>query len=352
MASREYSSAAGRAPAAGGAAGVAPGGYLRAEEDPIVVRDLLLLTRAPLALSAAANVVTGALVLRDPAAPWRAEEAGALALLALASCCAYWAGMVLNDRFDLERDRALYPDRPLPAGRVSPVTASLLGGGLLVALLALATLAGAALGQGAAARGALGAVALAACILAYDGLLKAERLPGALAMGACRAANALLGAFVLGAWEGPRELGPALLYALLLGMYVVYLTVLSFYEDEDAPPDAVATGCLGTTLPPALVALATLAGPVRLHPLALVGALPLALVALAQGFAVIEQGTRARGERTTRALLRAIYLLDVALLLGTRHWVAAGAVALAGLVAMAAARLLFAPPPARLDDAG
>ncbi|MCO5170205.1 MAG: UbiA family prenyltransferase [Planctomycetes bacterium] len=316
-----------------------------------VLRDLLVLTRAPLALSAAANVVTGALVVRDPDLPWGAEEAGALALLALASCCAYWGGMVLNDRFDLERDRALYPDRPLPAGRVSPAAATALGAGLLLALLLLATLAGAALGPGAAPRGALAAVVLAACILAYDGLLKQERLPGALAMGACRAVNGLLGAVVLVGLADPRGLGPALLYALLLGMYVVYLTVLSFYEEEDAPPDAVATGCLGTTLPPALVGLATLAGPVRLHPLALVAAVPLALVTLAQGFALIEQGSKARGERTTRNLLRAIYLLDVAVLLGTRHWVAAGVVAVAGLVAVAAARLLFAPPPAPLADA-
>lgn len=309
-----------------------------------MIRDVLVLMRAPLALSAAANVVTGALLLRPPGTDWTRDEVTALALLALASCCAYWGGMVLNDRFDLERDRRLHPGRPLPAGRLSPGLASLLGGGLLLALLALAALAGGHLGPAAAARGVLGAALLAACVVGYDAGLKRHRVVGSLAMGACRAVNALLAVFVLGA-PSREAAGAPVVYALLLCMYVVYLTVLSFYEDEDAPPDAVATGCLGTVLPPALVALATLAGPVRMHPLALVGAVPLALVALFQGCVIIEQGTKARGERPTRALLRGLYLLDVAVLLGSQHWQAAGAVALAGLVAVTAAPLLFAPRP-------
>lgn len=309
-----------------------------------MIRDLLVLMRAPLALSAAANVVTGALLLRAPDAPWSRDESAALALVVAASCCAYWGGMVLNDRFDLERDRLLHPGRPLPAGRVAPFTASLLGGLLLLALLALAAAAGARLGPEGLQRGLLGGALLALCVLGYDAALKQRRVAGALAMGASRAVNALLGAFVLGGWARLEHLAPALLYALLLGMYVIYLTVLSFYEDHDAPPDAVATGCLGTILPPALVALATLAGPVPLHPLALLGAAPLLLVALFQGFAVLEQGTKARGERPTRALLRGLYLLDVAVLLGTQHWAAALAVALAGVAATLAAPLLLRPP--------
>lgn len=310
-----------------------------------MVRDVLVLMRAPLALSAASNLVTGALLLRAPGAAWTREELLALGLLALASCCAYWGGMVLNDRFDLERDRRLHPGRPLPAGRLSAGFASVFGAGLLLATIALAAAAGSRLGPDALLRGLLGAVLLGACVVGYDAGLKRWRVAGSLAMGACRAVNALLAVLVLGAPGGARGAGPALLYALLLGMYVVYLTVLSFYEDEDAPPDAVATGCLGTVLPPALVALATLTGPVPMHPLALVGAVPLVLVALFQGFVIIEQGTKARGERPTRALLRGLYLLDVAVLLGSQHWAAAGGVALAGLVAMVAAPLLFAPRP-------
>lgn len=312
-----------------------------------MIRDVLVLMRAPLALSAAANLVTGALLLRPPGTAWSPAEVQALALLALASCCAYWGGMVLNDRFDLERDRRLHPGRPLPAGRLPVGFASALGFGLLLALVGLAALAGSQVGPDGARRGLVGAALLAACVVGYDAGLKRHRLAGSLAMGACRAVNALLGAAVLWGDEGPLEMRPVVMYALLLGMYVVYLTVLSFYEDDDAPPDAVATGCLGTVLPPALVALATLAGPVRLHPLALVGAVPLMVVALAQGWMIIEQGTKARGERPTRALLRGLYLLDVAVLLGSRHSHAAGAVALAGLVALLVAPLLFAPRPAQ-----
>ena len=40
-----------------------------------------------------------------------------------ASCCAavalYWAGMILNDVFDIEQDRMQRPSRPLPAGDIS-----------------------------------------------------------------------------------------------------------------------------------------------------------------------------------------------------------------------------------------
>lgn len=314
-----------------------------------MVRDLLLLTRAPLAASAASNLVVGALLLRPPGSGWRREELAALALLALASCCAYWGGMVMNDRFDLERDRALYPGRPLPSGRVSPTLATALGLALLLAHVALAALAGGLVADASeaaagATRGFTAGVLLVACVLAYDGGLKHQRLPGALAMAACRSVNALLGVFVLGLWPAGRPAGAPLLYALLLGLYVVYLTVLSFYEDSDAPPEAVATGIIGTALPPALVALATVAGPVPLHPLALLGAGPLLFLTLYQGFAAIERGTRARGERTTRALLRGIWLLDLALLLGMGHWLPAAVVAGAALGATALAMLLFAPP--------
>lgn len=312
-----------------------------------MLRDLLLLTRAPLAASAASNLVVGALLLHPPGAAWRPEEQAALALLALASCCAYWGGMVLNDRFDLERDRVLHPGRPLPSGRVSVTVATALGAALLVAHVALAALAGSLVDESAGLRRGLTAGALlAACVLAYDGGLKVQRLPGALAMGGCRFVNVLLGVFVLGLWPAGRAASPPLLYALLLGIYVVYLTVLSFYEDSDAPPEAVATGCLGTALPPALVALATIAGPVPLHPLALLGALPLLFLALFQGFAVVERGTKARGERGTRALLRGIWLFDIALLLGTGHWLAAAVAAGAAVSVMVVAMVVFAPPPA------
>ena len=47
----------------------------------------------------------------------------AFVLTLLASFCAYWAGMILNDVVDIEEDRISRPSRPLPAGRISPVIA-------------------------------------------------------------------------------------------------------------------------------------------------------------------------------------------------------------------------------------
>ena len=45
------------------------------------------------------------------------------------------AGFVLNDIFDEERDRLNHPDRPIPSGRFSPVSATLLYFGLLATAL-------------------------------------------------------------------------------------------------------------------------------------------------------------------------------------------------------------------------
>ncbi len=83
------------------------------------------LLRLPNLFTAMADVAMGFLFVRaswawNPA-PINLRPIGAwvLALLALASALLYAAGVVLNDVFDLERDRRERPERPLPSGRVS-----------------------------------------------------------------------------------------------------------------------------------------------------------------------------------------------------------------------------------------
>src|SRR5271170_6485926 len=110
-----------------------------------MLRDVLRLVRAPLAATAIADGLAGYLL----ATVRFAEDTGSspvlepiadvkpLLLAALASTALYWAGMALNDYFDLERDRKVYPQRPLPSGRVPATLAVVLG----VALLGIGVLA-------------------------------------------------------------------------------------------------------------------------------------------------------------------------------------------------------------------
>lgn len=320
------------------------------------MRDLLLLARAPLAATAAANALVGLLLAR-PAGPWGLPAlAGALAL-ALASCCLYWAGMALNDVFDLERDRLLHPGRPIPAGRVSRAAGALFGAALLAGGLALGAAAGALLaGAPGALRGLAGAGAVAGCVLLYDGLLKRWRLPGSLAMGACRGANALLGPLAAGALGGPLEpSGPggglALAYAALLTTYVAALTWVSTLEDEDAPRSRVALA-FGATAAAPLAASALTLLPGGASPLGLLGWAPLVWRVVGEGAAAAREGTRERGGRMTIALLRGLWALDLGALLAglagaPAALLAAGLGALAALFALGnlARRALFGPPP-------
>src|SRR5690606_8830438 len=138
-----------------------------------------------------------------------------LLVAALATACFYWAGMALNDWFDLERDRERHGQRPLASGRIEPAIGLTIGAGLLALGLALAPLAATLAGSGPGP-GLVAGAAVAGAVLLYDGALKRWRHPGALAMRACRATNALLGAAVLGAAPG----GWALAWALLLLVHV------------------------------------------------------------------------------------------------------------------------------------
>lgn len=304
-----------------------------------MLRDLLLLVRAPLAAGAVSNLLVGA-VLARPDAAWEGRHLLGLAIAALATTGFYWGGMALNDWFDLERDRRDAPRRPLPAGRVGPGLALALGLSLLALGLAGAGLA-AAIAADDARRGLLAGAAVALAVLAYDGGLKRWRHPGALAMGACRASNALLGGAVLGQPPG----GWALVYAGLLLWHVQALTLVSTWEDEVAPPGAFVVAWGTTLLAPLLLLLAPLSG-TGPSVLGWAGALPLLAIVLTQAGLALEQGTRARGERPTRALLRSLWLFDLAWVLG--HGLLALLLPLGGLWLLSTllSGALFAPPPA------
>ncbi len=140
-----------------------------------------------------------------------------LGLLLAASTSLYWAGMVLNDVFDVRIDARQRPGRPLPSRGVSVAAARRLGWTLLIVGLGLAWVA-AGVGHGTLRPGLVGTL-LAAAIVLYDAFLK-RTVFGPVGMGACRLLNVLLGmSFAAGPWQREHWL-----VAAALGVYIVGVT--------------------------------------------------------------------------------------------------------------------------------
>jgi len=145
--------------------------------------------------------------------------AGRLPLVMLVSAAIYSAGMVWNDLLDLERDRTLHPDRPLPSGLIRKKTGGRLGGLLILG--------------GLFAAGLLGgftfllAFLLVVLTFTYNGWLKHKGFAGCINMGACRFLNMWLGIAAAGG-----SLAVCWIYPALLGLYVAAVTLLSLQEEE------------------------------------------------------------------------------------------------------------------------
>jgi 4-hydroxybenzoate polyprenyltransferase len=173
----------------------------------------LQLLRLPTVFTAMADIFLGFLLTHDniDSTNWPR-----FASLLIASCGLYLAGMVFNDVFDIEQDRAERPTRPIPSRRVSRTTAVVIGSVLILI--------------GAFAANVTEwsyhvALALIAAIFAYDAYLKRTPL-GPLGMGACRFLNVLLGASGLPmapAWSDLIS-QPAFWCALGLGTYIAGVT--------------------------------------------------------------------------------------------------------------------------------
>jgi 4-hydroxybenzoate polyprenyltransferase len=192
---------------------------VRPDEDGGGWRAWAELVRLPNAFSAVADVAAGYL-LRHPSL----EQWWELAILAGASIQLYWAGMILNDVFDVDVDQEKRPRRPLPSGRIKVETARragfvLLGGGIVTGWVA----------AGVCGEWFPGAVAMliAAAVVAYDRFLKATVL-GPLCMGACRFFNLLLGMSAAGI---PTDRAHWIA-AGGLGVYVAGITIYARREAE------------------------------------------------------------------------------------------------------------------------
>jgi 4-hydroxybenzoate polyprenyltransferase len=176
----------------------------------VSLRSYLRLMRIPNVFTAFANVTAGVFLARGG----QIEPRDALVIVA--SGCLYCAGMVWNDYCDRQIDAQERPDRPIPAGEVTPRAAAALGGVLC------------ALGLALTARHGLGpllvSLLLCAAILLYDASLK-NTWAGPLAMGSCRTLNVVLGLSVVA--PGPAWYSPL---PILLGVFTLLITQLSRFE--------------------------------------------------------------------------------------------------------------------------
>lgn len=164
----------------------------------------------------------------------------------LASLCAYWAGMILNDVVDLEEDRQARPNRPLAAERISPVIAGHVATGMLligpILILAVTSLhESQPLWMGA---GFLAAVLLSLCVRFYDSPLKHTPL-GPLLMGLCRTLNILMVGCTLFALGSdvtvPRSLA---VFAGAVGLYIMGVTIYARREEGDSSPAGLMLGLM------------------------------------------------------------------------------------------------------------
>ncbi len=169
--------------------------------------------------TALANVLAGFLLAHGAWSP-----SSTLVILLIASACLFSAGMVLNDVFDVQRDREQRPGRPLASGAIDVSLARNVGLGLLGVGVGLAFLAG--------WKSGLIAILLAAFIWLYDGPLKRTAVAPFL-MGGCRTLNILMVALTAG---GTPNL--AIWYAAAIGVFISGVTWVARNEAADGQKSA------------------------------------------------------------------------------------------------------------------
>jgi 4-hydroxybenzoate polyprenyltransferase len=157
-----------------------------------------------------------------------------LTVLLVISTCMYAGGMVLNDVFDLDRDRLERPERVLPSGLIPLSQARLVGWLLLAAglLVSFAAWFGGMKGSedSLTMSWPVIVVALAAAILAYNAGGKLTFL-GPVLMGSCRMLNVLLGA--TGGVSGFGGFSTVDWHvAAGIGLFVAGVTIYAFDEQK------------------------------------------------------------------------------------------------------------------------
>ncbi|MFC4454192.1 UbiA family prenyltransferase [Deinococcus sonorensis] len=259
--------------------------------------------RAHLSLARISNSPTVASnVLAGAALAGSTGLSGRTVLLMLSMVLFYTAGMYLNDLLDLDIDRRERPERPLPSGTVPLPEAWAVTGVLFVGGLALLAT------QGLTAL--LSGLGLAALIVVYDAWHKRNPLSPLLMAGT----RVLVYVTAFLALAGTAA-GPLLLWALLMGGYIMGLTYIAKTENRSG----LARGWpAALVLLPAAVFVVSLFRSAGSQPLVLSALLLLAFV----GWAIYSMGFVYRPERrnigrAVGSLIAGVSLLDALVLLAS-----------------------------------
>ena len=180
------------------------------------------------------------------------------AVILLAGVALYWAGMILNDVFDLEKDKAERAARPIPAGDIALEQAKFAGWGLLLVGVVLAFAAGHLPIDGIVSSNLPGfvAIALAIMIVLYDGPLKKTPLAPA-AMGSCRILSFLMGAApVVAMKSAPYFPNHVLGIAIGFGIYIMGVTTMARREATGGSSKQLTVGLIVAAVGVALIAVA------------------------------------------------------------------------------------------------
>jgi 4-hydroxybenzoate polyprenyltransferase len=180
----------------------------------------LRLMRPANIITAIADILAGfavsgaALQLFSTGIPANTSLLNSLLWLILSTIGLYGGGIVFNDVFDAKLDRKERPERPIPSGKASVASASLLGGILLIVGIAAAW-------QVSAFSGII-AVAVAILAVLYDAWGKHQLIFGPVNMGLCRGGNLLLGVSAI-----PAAVQDLWFLALIPVIYIAAITMIS-----------------------------------------------------------------------------------------------------------------------------
>jgi 4-hydroxybenzoate polyprenyltransferase len=259
---------------------------------------LLRLSNAP---TAVADVWMGYAVTLGALSP-----SSPLGLATLASLAAYHGGMALNDAVDADADIAEGRDRPIAQGTVSKRAAYGVAYGLICVSL-VAAVALFALTRDSRIVGVHAALLLA--VVAYNSPLK-RQMVGPVLMGLCRTLNVLLGVFAV----PPHELSSVFDYergtipAILLGLYVVGVTVFARDERRNAGRAHLLAGCSISALAIGLLAARDASDLLRCVAVAVAG-----LIALRGMVAGVLQATPRNIGRGVGIAIQGIVVIDAVL---------------------------------------
>ena len=216
----------------------------------------------------------------------------------------YSAGMAWNDILDLERDRTLHPDRPLPSGAIPSRVAARLAAGLIILGLIVSVFLGTFI--------LLASLALVVLTFTYNAGLKHRGFIGCANMGACRFINMWLGIAAAGG-----SMAHLWAFPLTLGLYVTVVTLISLQEEVRIGRLGFCAAVAVLLSVPAPLAVFSVAWAGR-EPVAWLALVPLAFLAawvIVAAASAVRRLSPASVGSLIRVCLTGIILLDSAMLL-------------------------------------